>query len=59
MVYDWSRMRLGDWQFAQSPMLKTTITLKRLQQRGYETMLSYYYQLKESIKELPSTRAIC
>ena len=49
MAYAWSRTRLGGWRVAQSPMLKTTITLKRLQQRGYETMLSYYYKLKESI----------
>ena len=33
-AYAWSRTRLGGWRVAQSPMLKTTITLKRLQQRG-------------------------
>jgi len=31
---------------AQSPILGTTITLKRLEQRGYTNWLNYYEQLK-------------
>ncbi|MFM7857575.1 MAG: group II intron maturase-specific domain-containing protein [Flammeovirgaceae bacterium] len=41
-AYAWSRTRMGGWAVAQSPILVTTITLKRLVQRGYEPMLSYY-----------------
>ena len=32
-AYSWSRTRLGGWRIAQSPILNTTITLKRLE--GY------------------------
>ncbi|MFT3945985.1 MAG: hypothetical protein QM763_06515 [Agriterribacter sp.] len=40
-AYVWSRSRKGGWSIAQSPILTTTITLERLQQRGYESMLGY------------------
>ena len=41
-AYAWSRTRMGGWATAQSPILVTTITFKRLMQRGYESMLDYY-----------------
>lgn len=41
-AYSWSRTRMGGWAVAQSPILVTTITLKRLQKRGYESLLTYY-----------------
>ena len=41
-AYAWSRTRMGGWAVAQSPILGTTITLKRLVQKGYESMLDYY-----------------
>lgn len=41
-AYAWSRTRMGGWAVAQSPILITTITLKRLKLRGYETMLDMY-----------------
>jgi len=31
---------------AQSPMLKTTLTISRLKRRGYESMLDYYSTFK-------------
>jgi RNA-directed DNA polymerase len=34
-AYAWSRTRMGGWAVAQSPILGTTITLKRLIKRGY------------------------
>lgn len=34
-AYAFSRTRKGGWAIAQSPILSTTITLKRLKQRGY------------------------
>jgi len=46
MAYAWSRTRMGGWRVAQSPILGTTITLKRLEQRGYTNWLNYYEQLK-------------
>jgi group II intron reverse transcriptase/maturase len=35
MAYAWSRTRMGGWAVAQSPILGTTITIKRLKHRGY------------------------
>jgi group II intron reverse transcriptase/maturase len=48
MAYQWSRSRMGGWAIAQSPILGTTITIKRLIQRGYEPMLSYYRSVNPS-----------
>jgi len=39
-AYAWSRTRMGGWAVAQSPMLKTTITVERLKHKGYEQMLN-------------------
>ena len=36
------------WRVAQSPILGTTITIKRLKMRGYIAMLDYYQQLRLS-----------
>jgi RNA-directed DNA polymerase len=45
-AYAWSRTRMGGWAVAQSPILRTTITVKRLKKRGYESMLEYYHKVK-------------
>ena len=45
-AYAWSRTRKGGWAVAQSPILITTITLKRLSQRGYESMLEHYKKIR-------------
>lgn len=44
-AYAWSRTRMGGWRTAQSPILKTTITLFRLKKRGYIAMLEDYHQI--------------
>jgi RNA-directed DNA polymerase len=49
-AYAWSRTRMGGWAVAQSPMLRTTITLSRLRKRGYEPMLDYYLKRKPQIQ---------
>jgi len=36
-AYSWSRIRMGGWAVAQSPIMGTTITLSRLKRRGYES----------------------
>jgi len=41
-AYAWSRTRMGGWAVAQSPILRTTITIKRLQSKGYVSLVSYY-----------------
>lgn len=42
MAYAWSRSRMGGWAIACSPIMGTTVTIKRLEQRGYISFLSYY-----------------
>jgi hypothetical protein len=46
---------MGGWAVAQSPILRTTITIKRLEKRGYVNLIKYY-NLKSVIIEAPSTR---
>lgn len=44
--YAWSRTRMGGWRVAQSPILGTTITIKRLEMRGYISLMEYYKQVR-------------
>ncbi|MBD0405178.1 hypothetical protein IC221_27525 [Flammeovirga sp. EKP202] len=46
-AYAWSRTRKGGWAVAQSPILITTITLERLEKRGYISMSEIYKKLTE------------
>ena len=41
-AYAWSRTRMGGWAVAQSPILLTTITVKRLKMKGYLSLIEYY-----------------
>jgi group II intron reverse transcriptase/maturase len=41
-AYAWSRTRMGGWAVAQSPILRTTITVKRLEMKGYVSLIEYY-----------------
>jgi len=45
MAYAWSRSRMGGWAIAQSPILGTTITVERLQKRGYISLASMYNEM--------------
>ena len=51
-AYAWSRSRKGGWAVAQSPILITTITLNRLEKRGYEAMLVLYEKLAPHLNSL-------
>lgn len=57
-AYAWSRTRKGGWAVAQSPILGTTITLKRLKQKGYLSLTELYIKLNPSLCEPPSTRPV-
>jgi RNA-directed DNA polymerase len=57
-AYAWSRTRKGGWAVAQSPILITTITLERLQKRGYESMSDYYLQVSPGLNEPLYTRPV-
>ncbi|MBT9133051.1 MAG: Group II intron-encoded protein LtrA [Firmicutes bacterium] len=50
-AYSHSRSRMGTWAVACSPILKTTITVERLQQRGYEPMFTYYQKIAPFLNE--------
>jgi group II intron reverse transcriptase/maturase len=41
-AYAWSRTRMGGWAVAQSPILRTTITINRLKRKGYVSLIEYY-----------------
>lgn len=41
-AYAWSRTRMGGWAVAQSPILLTTITVKRLKMKGCVSLVEYY-----------------
>ncbi len=49
-AYAWSRSRMGGWATALSPIMKTTITVDRLLQRGY---LSFSTQFQKSFSSKP------
>jgi RNA-directed DNA polymerase len=57
-AYAWSRTRKGGWAVAQSPILITTITLKRLEKRGYEAMLTHYSKIAPHLNEPLYTRSV-
>lgn len=48
-AYAWSRTRMGGWAVAQSPILKTTITLSILKRKGYKPMIDYINKQQNSI----------
>ena len=49
---------MGGWRVAQSPILTTTVTLKRLQKKGYESMLEYYLKVSPQFDEPLYTRPV-
>lgn len=57
-AYAWSRTRMGGWRVAQSPILITTITIKRLEKKGYESMLEYYSKVSPQFNEPLYTRPV-
>ena len=52
-AYQWSRSRKGGWAIAQSPILNTTITVARLTQRGYESLLTHYHKVSPHCQGSP------
>lgn len=57
-AYAWSQTRKGGWAVAQSPILVTTITRKRLGKKGYESLLDYYKQVAPQRNEPLYTRPV-
>ena len=57
-AYAWSRTRMGGWAVAQSPILKTTITIDRLEKRGYISSLDIYKKIAPQLNEPLYTRPV-
>jgi RNA-directed DNA polymerase len=55
MAYAWSPTGMGGWAVAQSPILRSTITIKRLEKRGSISLVNHYKLASISIEPL-STR---
>ncbi|SEH05219.1 group II intron reverse transcriptase/maturase [Candidatus Venteria ishoeyi] len=51
-AYAWSRSRMGGWAIAQSPIMKTTITIKRLQIKGYVSFLQQFFKVRKTMPEV-------
>jgi hypothetical protein len=52
-AYSFSRTRMGTWAVALSPIMRTTITIERLQKRGYEAMSNYYLKIASFLVVYP------
>ncbi len=50
IAYSWSRSHMKGWAIAKSPIMRTTVTLKRLHERGY---LSFSDQFRKSYRTVP------
>jgi hypothetical protein len=57
MVDAWSRTRMGGWAVAQSPILRTTKPIKRLEKSGSVSLVNYY-KLASIIIEPLRTRPV-
>jgi len=57
-AYAWSRTRMGGWAVAQSPILRTTITLERLRKRGYQSLSEHCSKVSPLLNEPPVTRPV-
>ncbi len=57
-AYQWSRTRMGGWAVAQSPILRTTITVDRLKKRGYCSLLDIYKRISPQLNEPLYTRPV-
>ena len=49
-AYAWSRSRMGGWAIAQSPIMRTTVTVDRLHRNGY---ISFSEQFSKSRRTVP------
>jgi len=57
-AYAWSRSRMGGWAIAQSPILRTTITIDKLRKRGYVSLLVIYRMISPQLNEPLYTRPV-
>jgi len=53
-AYAWSRSKMGGWAVAQSPMMRTTVTVVRLQLKGYIPFYNYFLKTRRAV--IPNTQ---
>ena len=51
-AYAWSRSRMGGWAIAQSPMMRTTVTLERLKMKGYLSFSEQFQKSRRSVSNV-------
>ncbi|WP_366916708.1 group II intron maturase-specific domain-containing protein [uncultured Microscilla sp.] len=59
LAYQWGNSRRGSWTISKSPVLHRTITNKRLEKRGYESLLEMYNSIHENLSNRRDTRTVC
>ena len=57
-AYWWACTRKGYWPISGSPILQTAITNRRLEQRGYSSLLSYYLYRHSNLMNRRDTRTV-
>lgn len=50
-AYAWSRSRMGGWTIAQSPIMRTTVTIARLQRKGYVSFLEQFSKSRRNVPQ--------
>jgi hypothetical protein len=50
-TYTWLRSRMGGWAIAQSPIMRTTVTIEKLKLKGY---FSFSEQFQKSRRSVPN-----
>ena len=48
-AYAWSRSRMGGWAIAQSPIMRTTVTIERLKRRGYFSFSEQFQKSRRNV----------
>ena len=48
-AYAWSRSRMGGWAIAQSPIMRTTVTIERLKRRGYFSFSEQFQKSRRAV----------
>ena len=48
-AYSWSRSRMGGWAIAQSPIMRTTVTLERLKRKGYFSFSEQFLKSRRTV----------
>jgi len=51
-AYSWSRSRMGGWAIAQSPIMRTTVTIDKLKRRGYFSFSEQFLKSRRTVSNV-------